>query len=117
MKIDSFILHFFKINIIYIFQLRALKQQIIKKEVENDALAVSLKKVNQRLGIEIITDSEESDTTSDSDLSSSSNSTNIVNTRHYQLDAEFAKKYFFITDVSFNSFEENETILNDILYF
>lgn len=58
-------------------------------------LVDALKKANRRLGVEIISDTESSDTASDSDLNTDEN----VNTRHYQLDAEFAKKYYFITNV------------------
>lgn len=82
----------------FIFQVAALKQIIIKKEKECEAIAASLKKTNDRLGVEHITDT--SDEASDSDNSAEANSDIDINTRHYQKDPDFAKNYFFITNVS-----------------
>lgn len=86
---------FFTIFLIVFQTQTMLEVKLIKKEKENEMLIDSLKKANRRLGVEYISDTDESDTTLDSD----SNSDPVVNTRHYQLDAEFAKIYYFITNV------------------
>lgn len=85
-------------NTFLIFQYEALQRVIIKKEKENEALAVSLKKTNERLGVEVIADT--SDEASDSESSSSTDSKVDINTRHFQLDPDFGKNYYFITNVS-----------------
>lgn len=72
-----------------------LNLKLIKKEKESEIMAKALKKANSRLGVEIVSDTGESDTSPDSDA----NTEVHVNTRHYQTDAEFAKNYFFITNV------------------
>lgn len=75
-----------------------LEQKLIKKEKEAENLAEALKRAHNRLGVEIISDTDGNDTLSDSD----SNTGVIVNTRYPQRDAEFANQYFFITNVRTN---------------
>lgn len=69
---------------------------MIKLEDEKRNLAASLTRLNQRIGVEIISDSDSSAGALESDPETQSD----VNTRHMQLDAEFAKNYYFITQVS-----------------
>lgn len=66
---------------------------LIKKEKECETVTAALKKTNERLGVEYVTDT--SDEASYSDTSSDANSSIEINTRHH-----FAKNYFFITNVS-----------------
>lgn len=88
---------------------------MIKIEEENGLLAQSLTNLNQRLGVEIVADTDSSaGVVEDSD--SDSNTRVAINTRHFQLDPEFAKNYFFITDVMFSN-DRNIHFLFSILYF
>lgn len=50
-----------------------------------------------RLGDEIVSSSDES-------VESDVENQNPVNTRHYQIDNQFAPKYFFITNVRLDEF-------------
>lgn len=61
---------------------------------EYNSLRKSVKKMNTRIGDEIIDDSESS---LDEDYEEPEN---VVNTRHYEVDGQFAPKYYFITNVS-----------------
>lgn len=67
-----------------------------KLETENQILVKSLGKLNERLGDEVISDSDSDDL---SDLCDENVDPN-VNQLHFQRDAFFAEKYFYITDVS-----------------
>lgn len=72
-----------------------LIQKIIKLETSNEMLTKSLDMVNQRMGVEIIADSDsDSESLDDSDLF-----LDVPNTREFQRDSEFAQKYYYITDV------------------
>ena len=61
---------------------------------ENDRLKKTIKQLNERLGDEIIEDSEESTSSVDG-----TEYKTLVNTRHYQRDELFASRCFYITDV------------------
>lgn len=64
---------------------------------------------NQRIGVEIVPDSDSSSESLDeSDLS-----LEVPNTREFQRDFEFAKNYFYITDVRYKI--DHKTFI--ILYF
>lgn len=73
-----------------------LKSDLKIKEERIEMLQVTIKKLNERLGTEVIDDNESS-----AQLPfkrQHSNGLN-VNTLHYQRDEEFGKPYFFITNV------------------
>lgn len=77
------------------FQYDQLVKKIIKLEKSNEMLTKSLNTANQRIGSEIVADSDSGgESLNDSDLSME-----VPNTREYQRDFEFAQKYFYITDV------------------
>lgn len=64
---------------------------------QNEILLATVNKLNDRVGDELISDS---DSDGLSDLCDENVNPN-VNTLHFQRDGSFAAKYFFITDVSF----------------
>lgn len=73
----------------------------IKKENEN--LRSSIKKLNLRLGDETLTDDENNDSScisSNDETETETGEIEYVNTRNYQIDNQFAEKYYFITNVS-----------------
>lgn len=58
------------------------------------SLRKSVNKMNLRIGDEIIDDSESSLDEEQEERE------NFVNTRHYEIDGQFAPRYYFITNVS-----------------
>lgn len=68
----------------------------VKLEKEIVMLRESLKTLNARVGDEIIDDSSDSSLEDENEESK-----NSVNTRHYQIDEQFAPKYYFITNVGY----------------
>lgn len=66
---------------------------IVKIEKENERLRQTIVKLNERLGDEIISDSDDNESIPDEFEVD-------VNTRHYEYDSLFASEYGFITDVS-----------------
>lgn len=67
-------------------------EKVIKLEKENEDLRKTVRALNQRIGDDILTE--------DSDDSIGEDPPESKNTRHYQLDSQFARSYYFITDVS-----------------
>lgn len=67
---------------------------VIKLEEEVEVLRKCLKKLNYRVGDEIVNSS--SDDSLDDDIEFETK----VNTKYMQLDLRFASKYFYITNVS-----------------
>lgn len=70
------------------------------KQEQNNVLQSTVKKLNSRLGTEIIDDNENGS----SSLVCYENSKNI-NTLTYQRDAEFGSSFYFITNVKFISIQ------------
>lgn len=68
--------------------------KVIKLEKENAELRVALKKLNLRVGDDIIDDSDPSTGDDHEEIE------HPVNTRHYQIDEQLAPKYYFITNVN-----------------
>lgn len=71
------------------------RSKLIKIEKELEVVRAANAKLSQRLGDEIIDDSDDS-ILSDRD----DEYTTDVNTRYYQLDAQFSGQYYFLTNVS-----------------
>lgn len=65
----------------------------VKIEEENERLRRTIVKLNERLGDEIVSDSDDNESIPDEFEID-------VNTRHYEYDSQFASEYRFITDVS-----------------
>lgn len=72
---------------------------------QNYNLRQSLKKINERLGDEIISDSSSDES---NNLEGESRDPDI-NTLHYQRDSFFAEKYFYITSVSIDIVVEDKS--------
>lgn len=70
----------------------------IKLECEIDQLKNIITALNNRIGVENVESGDDSD---NSDIGPSY--TTFVNTRHFHRDGAFGKKYFYITNVSFQS--------------
>lgn len=79
----------------------------IKMEEEIETLRNALRRVNVRLGDEIVTDSDDDDVSILSDNDNVEQNP-VINTRHFERDHQFAEKYYFKTNVCFG--------LNLILY-
>lgn len=75
-----------------------LKSMLAAVKVENQTMRATLKRFSTRLGDEIVHDSDSS-SCSDSDIEYRLPE-NVVNTREMHIDNQFAKNYFFITDVN-----------------
>lgn len=73
------------------------KYMFMKVEEENKILRITLNKLNSRIGDEVVSESDS--TLNDDDCGNKVRKENVVNTRHYQIDSQFADKYYFITNV------------------
>lgn len=83
----------------------------IKLEKENKILRKSLYYLNERLGDQYINDSESS---LDEEFQEFDNP---VNTRHMQIDAQFAPRHFYKTDVSLSIEYSDDVYFNFILNY
>lgn len=70
------------------------RQIIVKLEKENCDLHEANLSLNKRLGLEVIMDTSSDSSEDDNNFKT------VVNTQHYQIDGLFAKRYYFITNVS-----------------
>lgn len=88
-------------------QCNELVEKVVKLEKEKGVLIKSLTNVNSRLGVEIISDSE----SSVESLHDSEDAIELPNTRNFQIDPEFANRYFFITNVMGKGMSPNSLFL------
>lgn len=81
---------------------------LLQVEEEVEVLKKALNRMSMRLGDEIVTDDSGSSLDIEDEVYE-----NPVNTRHYEIDDQFAPKYYFITNVSFEMCTTSTSLVFD----